>query len=181
MNMNNRNISFLSSRSLLLTAAVSGLALGGTLWVKPAFAGTDASNLSVSATVINNCTINTSPAEFGSYMYDYDGNNATGTIDALCSASSSATITLGQGANAAPGSTDASPSRRLSNGTGGFLNYNLYQDSSATLIWGNTSGTGVVINDSGTGVTKTVYGKIPSGQNVPAGSYTDTVVATITF
>jgi spore coat protein U-like protein len=180
MNMNNRNISFLSSRSLLLTAAVSGLALGGTLWVKPAFAGTDTSNLSVSATVINNCTITTSPADFGSYAYDFD-SNAMGTIDAFCSASSSATITLGQGANAASGSTDASPSRRLSNGTGGFLNYNLYQNSSATLIWGNTSGTGVVINESGTGVMKTVYGKIPLGQRVPAGSYVDTVVATITF
>jgi len=178
--MKNTNMSLLSSRSLLLTAAVSGLALGGTLWVKPAFAGTAASNLSVSATVINNCTITTSPADFGGYASDSDVN-ATGTIDAFCSASSSATITLGQGANPASISTDASPSRRLSNGSGGFLNYNLYQDSSATLIWGNTNGTGVVINDTGTGVTKTVYGKIPLGQNVPAGSYTDTVVATITF
>ena len=178
--MNNRNISFLSSRSLLLTAAVSGLALGGTLWVKPAFAGTDTSNLSVSATVINNCTIITSPADFGGYASDFN-LNATGTIEASCSASSSATITLDQGTNAAPGSTDASPSRRLSNDSGDFLNYNLYQDSSATLIWGNTSGTGVVINDTGTGVTKAVHGKIPLGQNVPAGSYLDTVVATITF
>jgi spore coat protein U-like protein len=180
MNMNNRNISFLSSRSLLLTAAVSGLALGGTLWVKPAFAGTATSNLSVSATVANSCTISTSPASFTSYNPNSDGF-ALGTIQANCSTGSSATITLGQGANAAGVSTDASPSRRLSNSTGGFLNYNLYQDSNATLIWGNTSGTGVVINDTGTGVTKSVYGKIPLGQNVPAGSYLDTVVATITF
>jgi spore coat protein U-like protein len=104
-----------------------------------------------------------------------------GTIQANCSSGSSATITLGQGANAASGSTDGSPSRRLSNGIGDFLNYNLYQDSTANLIWGNTSGTGVVINDTGIGVTKAVYAKIPLGQNVPAGSYLDTVVATITF
>jgi len=180
MNMNNRNISFLSSRSLLLTAAVSGLALGGTLWVKPAFAGTETSNLSVSATVDNSCSITTSPASFGGYNPNYNAV-AQGTIQADCLTGSSATITLGQGANAASGSTDASPSRRLSNGSGSFLNYDLYQDSSATLIWGNTSGTGVVINDTGNGVTKEVNGKIPSGQNVPAGSYTDTVVATITF
>lgn len=180
MNMNNRNISFLSSRSLLLTAAVSGLALGGTLWVKPAFAGTATSNLSVSATVANNCTIETPSLPFSSYDPNYNAS-ITGSILAYCTTGSSATITLGQGANAASGSTDASPSRRLSNGSGVFLNYNLYQDSPATVIWGNTDGTGVVINDTGTGAVKTVYGKIPSGQKVPAGSYTDTVVATITF
>lgn len=172
----------LSSRCSVLTAALIGstLALSSTLISKPAFAGTASANLNVSATVANSCTISTSSVSFTSYDRIYD-SFASGTIEANCSNGSSATITLGQGANAASGSTDASPSRRLSNGTGSFLNYNLYQDTAATLIWGNTNGTGVVISDVGTGVTRDVHGKIPFGQNAPTGSYLDTVVATITF
>ncbi|MFM6073490.1 MAG: spore coat protein U domain-containing protein, partial [Dolichospermum sp.] len=39
------------------------------------------------------------------------------------------------------------------------------------------------VSHTGTGNASniTVYGRIGRGQNVPAGSYTDTVVATVTF
>jgi spore coat protein U-like protein len=62
-----------------------------------------------------------------------------------------------------------------------FLSYALYSDTNRTAVWGNTSGTGVASTGTGAAVSLPVYGAVSSGQNVPAGSYTDTVVATVTF
>ena len=48
------------------------------------------------------------------------------------------------------------------------LAYNLYREASRSIIWGD--GTGGSAVGSGTGATHTVYGRIPSRQNVYAGS-----------
>jgi spore coat protein U-like protein len=152
--------------------------------IGPALAGTATSNLSVTATVSNNCTIATAAVAFGAYdpvsahaASDLDG---TGTVTVTCTKDASTTITLGQGNNAATGSTDAAPLRRLKVGSN-YLSYHLYSDSGRSTVWGNTSGTGKAHTGTGTATTITVYGQIPLGQNVPTGSYTDTVVATINF
>jgi spore coat protein U-like protein len=174
-------MSRLSSRSLLLTAAISSLALGGTLWVKPALAGSATSNISLSASVPANCTINTSPIAFGAYYTD-SGTTASPGILLNCTNGATATITLGQGANADSGSSDAAPLRRLSNGSGSYLAYQIYSDPSYTTVWGNTAGTGVSYTGTGYSDTDTtIYVKIESGQNATVGNYTDTVVATVTY
>ena len=172
----------ISSRSLLLTAAVSSLALGGTLWVKPALAGSATSNISLSASVPAVCTISTSPVAFGAYDTDSGTTSATG-IQLNCTNGATATITLGQGANADSGSSDAAPLRRLSNGSGSYLSYQLYQDGGRSIIWGNTAGTGVSYTGLGYSDSATIayYAKIPAGQNATVGNYTDTVVATVTY
>ena len=41
--------------------------------------------------------------------------------------------------------------------------------------------TGLAYTGTGASQDLTVYGTLPGGQNVPVGSYSDTVVATITF
>ena len=79
------------------------------------------------------------------------------------------------------GSTDAAPLRRLANGTD-MLSYALFQDSGRSTVWGNTGGTGAGYTASSAAPTDvTVYGRIAASQSVPAASYSDTVVATITF
>jgi spore coat protein U-like protein len=150
----------------------------------PALAGTATSNLSVTATVSNNCTSATVAMAFGAYdpvsahaSSDLDG---TGTVTVTCTKNASTTITLGQGSNADTGSTDAAPLRRLKVGSN-YLSYGLYSDSGRSTVWGNTSGTGKAHTGTGTATDMTVYGRIPWGQNVPTGSYTDTVVATVNF
>ena len=64
------------------------------------------------------------------------------------------------------------------------LSYNLFLDASRNVVWGDgTGGTshyGPVTPPSST-VTISVYGRVPALQNVPVGSYGDTVVATILF
>ena len=171
----------LSARMLTLTAA-AGLALGVSSGTQ---AGTATSNLSVTATVSANCSITTAPVAFGAY--DPVTANATtpltstGTVTVTCTSGASGTITLGQGSNPGGGSTDAAPARRLKDAGTDVLSYALYQDTGRTTVWGNTAGTGVASTGTGSAASLTVYGSVAAGQNVPAGSYSDTVVATVTF
>jgi spore coat protein U-like protein len=83
--------------------------------------------------------------------------------------------------NSATGSTDAVPLRRMKDTGENYLAYFLYSNEGRTTVWGNTEVSGV--SDTGTGATseKTIYGAVTGGQNKPVGSYTDTVVATVTF
>ena len=149
-----------------------------------AFAGTATSNMAVSATISANCTIAAGALGFGAY--DPIVANAaaplsgTATINVTCTNAASTTITLDQGLNPAGGSTNAAPLRQMAAG-GSFLTYGLFQDNAHTITWGNTAGTGVVYTGTGVAGSVTVFGQVPAAQNLPAGTYNDTVVATITF
>lgn len=65
-------------------------------------------------------------------------------------------------------------------GPGGELGYQLYTDASRTKVWGSTGGTDTLAG-TGDGPAQSipVYGRLESA-NVKAGSYTDTITATIT-
>ena len=169
-----------SFTALALAGAVAlGAASGG------AHAGTATSNLDVSATVSANCTISTAPVAFGGYdpvsANASTALDASGSVTVTCTQGSAATVTLGQGANADTGSSDAAPARRLNDGGTNFLAYDLYSDEGRSVVWGNDATTDVAHTGTGTAVALDVYGSIDAAQNVPAGSYTDTVVATVTF
>jgi len=63
------------------------------------------------------------------------------------------------------------------------LEYNLYTDAGRTTVWGDGTASSVTAAGTGSGAQQslTVYGRIPASQSVPAGSYSDTVTATINF
>jgi spore coat protein U-like protein len=164
---------------------VLGFGFVGMLLSGQANAATATANLSVSATVAATCSISTTALGFGAYD-PVGANNAspldgTGTVVVTCTNGASAALTLGQGTNAGTGSTDAVPVRRMKDAAGAFLTYSLYQDAGHATIWGNTPATSVAQTGSGTAASVTVYGRVPAGQNVGSGTYTDTVVATVTF
>jgi spore coat protein U-like protein len=171
-----------TARMLTLTG-VSLLSLGAASSIDAATTATQ--NLSVTASVTANCTITTAPVAFGAYdpvsANASSALNGTGTVSVTCTSGASTTVTLGQGLNADTGSTDAAPVRRMSDGGTNYLSYSLYQDSGRSTVWGNTAGTGLPHTGTGTLTALTVYGAVAAGQNVPAGSYSDTVVATVTF
>jgi len=163
-------------------AVAAALALGGGLVASNGYAATETASLAVSASITNACTISTTPLAFGLYVSG-PGNVAkdgTGTVTTTCTTGASNTVTLGQGANIAGGSTDAVPLRQMADGTN-RLAYSLYQDAGRTTVWGNTTPTGVTGTGTGSAVQLTVFGQIPAGQSKPAGTYADTVVATVTF
>ena len=165
-----------------LKALTASLAMAGAAHVTTAglSAATVTASMPVSATVSNNCTITTNPIDFGSY--DPVVTNASATLDAAgaviiaCTKGAVTTLGLDTGANAAGGT------RQLAS-AGNLLTYELYQDSSRSTVWGNS---GAALYNSGTAPSKNartfpVYGRVSAGQDVPAGSYTDSVVATVNF
>ncbi|MGR9085688.1 MAG: Csu type fimbrial protein [Gammaproteobacteria bacterium] len=172
-----------NGRALTLAVA-SILAVGLGTFSGASRAGTETANLAVSATISANCTIDTTALDFGGYdpivTHKAAPLDGTGTVTTVCTNGSAVAITLGQGVNADTGSSDPAPLRRLTDGTN-FLSYDLYSDSGRSVVWGNDAT--VDVERTGTGVADvlTVYGQIPQDQNVPAGTYTDTVVATVTF
>jgi len=151
-----------------------------------AFAGTATNNLNVSATIVPDCTINS----VGSLAF---GNNlglpfAVNGVDAAASSVINYTCTnsgvapamrLGQGQNFAAGSTDATPLRRMANGTN-YISYSLYQDNSHTTPWNNTVATAVSGTANGLVQNVTLYG-VAKATNVPTGSYSDVVTVSIDF
>ena len=164
-------------------AIASAVGLGGLACMN-SYAGQQTANLSVTATVSANCTIATGAVAFGTYdpisthaLANLDG---TGSVSVTCTSGAATTVTLGQGANAGGGSTDAAPVRRMNAGSN-YLSSSLFSDAGRSTVWGNTAGTGVAHTGTGATTAITVYGRVGSGQNVPAGSYSDTVVATVTF
>ena len=147
----------------------------------PAFAATATANLSVTATVGAVCTITTTAVAFGAYD-PVSANRSTdlagtGAVNVACTKGASATIDLGNGSNFASGT------RKMSNGTD-TLSYALYKNTLRTQVWGTglAGGTTAAYTAADYNVTAiTVYGTVPQAQNVSVGSYSDTVVATITY
>lgn len=78
--------------------------------------------------------------------------------------------------------------RRMSSGAN-RLNYNLYRDAARAQVWGDgTASTGVVAGTANFNWfqtsqtnTHTAYGRMPALQNAATGSYSDTIVVTISF
>jgi spore coat protein U-like protein len=67
----------------------------------------------------------------------------------------------------------------MSRGTD-LLRYRLYADPSRQVPWGN--GTAAPARTaSGPDADLTVYGRIPAGQNVGAGTYSDVVTVQLSF
>jgi spore coat protein U-like protein len=70
-----------------------------------------------------------------------------------------------------------------------LLSYNLYFDAAYTQIRGNGTGgsqqggaTFTLTPSAPTGsTTSVIYGRIPALQDVAAGSYTDTIIVTVTY
>jgi spore coat protein U-like protein len=153
----------------------------------PAMASTASTDLTVQADVIAGCTISTNPMSFGNYdpisSHLFTDLEASGTVTTTCSNGLSASITLGQGGNADPGSDNDNPLRRLSNNasTPAFLDYRLYQNPGRSVVWGNSTNSDAEIQGTGSAQDITIYGTIPGGQPASSGSYSDTVVATVTF
>lgn len=72
--------------------------------------------------------------------------------------------------------------RRMRNGAGGHIGYGIYRDAARTLAWGNSLGANTV-SGTGTGspTAVTIHGRIPAQGGASSGSYTDTVIVTLTY
>jgi spore coat protein U-like protein len=173
----------MKTRKRIIWGVAVALGVTGALVLTTArtHAGSATASLSVSASVTNNCTISTAALAFGSYdpivAHASSPLDGTGTVTIACTKNSTQTIGLGLGGNA------SGSQRRLNAGGADYLNYELYKEAARTNVWGNS---GTALLDPGAAPSKaarsiTVYGRVAAGQDVPAGSYTDSVVATVNF
>ncbi len=168
------------SIKLVGIVAAAGIAFAG-IGSTRAKAATATANLSVTASVTNNCTISTVALAFGSYdpvVANASANlDGTGTVVVACTKGATATIGLGNGSNYSGGV------RRMGNGGSEFLSYEVYHEAARTTVWTNTGGgllsTGAAPSKAARNFT--VYGRVTSNQDVPAGNYSDTVVASVNF
>ncbi|APX94756.1 hypothetical protein BWR19_18550 [Halomonas sp. 1513] len=166
-----------SLRKLALISAVA-LAAGGSAVVQ----AQQSTDLDVSATVVASCTIGTTALAFGDYdPIDPVALEGTGNVSVTCTQDAPVAITLGQGANPGGTSSDAAPERQLTDATN-FLTYSLFSDAGRTTEWTNDATGSVATTGTGAAEDHTVFGRIDGAQSsAPAGAYTDTVVATVTF
>jgi spore coat protein U-like protein len=126
------------------------------------------------------CTISTTSVIFGSYnVFNGTPLDSTGTVTYQCNPQTqSITISLSKGQ-----SSTYTP-RRMNQGAE-VLTYDLYTNAGRTSIWGDGTGGTSVYTDGNppknANVNVTIYGRVPAAQDVSAGSYSDTVSATINF
>jgi spore coat protein U-like protein len=128
------------------------------------------------------CTASATGVSFGIYQPS-SATPSTGVVTMSC------TVTIGTGSiaysidlSAGNGSFAA---RKMTSGSNA-LNYNLYTTSADAAVWGDgTSGTSVVSDSYSITVLTvknyTVYGLMPASQNIPAGSYSDTIMVTVNY
>ncbi len=134
--------------------------------------------VAATAAEADQCTVSTTSVNFGSYnVFDTTHKDSTGTITLRCNGgASNVKVEIGRG---------GSPfvAYRFMNKGLELLFYNLYQNASRTIIWGDDSGSDYYVGNppNNRDVTLTVYGRITAGQDVSSGSYGDSVTVTVQY
>jgi spore coat protein U-like protein len=133
----------------------------------------------MTATVVTNCQVTVSDLAFGAY--DPLGAHANQQLDGsaavrvVCTRSAGASIELDSGEN------NSGSQREMSSGTT-RIQYQLYRDSNRTRAWSRDSDAVHLVSSSARDSQQfTVYARVPAGQKVASGLYTDVVRATVYF
>jgi len=129
------------------------------------------------------CTVSTTSVTFGAYdVFSPAPLTSAGSITVSCNPTSPGNVRVSIGQSPGAG---FNPRQMKHSSLSDRLNYNLFTNSSMTVIWGDGTGgyprvtiARVFKNNP---VTLTVYGRIPQGQDVSAGQYSDTLTVTINY
>ncbi len=130
-----------------------------------------------SATYSATCTVSATTLDFGSAGVLAAAVDGTSSLTTTCSATTPYTIGL-NGGNA--GASD--PTQRKMSQASKQVTYGLYQNSAHSQPWGNIVGTNTASGTgTGSGQAVTVYGRVPAQTTPAPGTYSDTIVATLTY
>ena len=156
----------------LFLASIGALAISSGSSALAATTGT----FEVKTTVVASCNI-TLPTTIQFAAYDplsSTPDDVTAIMTIACSQGSATQISLNNGTT-----NGISGPAAMTDGTHPLL-YQFRKDSFTGTLWnGATLNTGTA--PSTVGRDFTIYGRIPAQQDVPVGSYTDTVTATVLF
>lgn len=120
--------------------------------------------------VINYCTVLAGSLEFG--RFNGEQIDANSDIYITCSSGTNYSIGINNGANY------SAPYRRMTDGSGHYLNYQLYNDEARTTVWDLSGG---VVTGIATGGVEgfSVYGRLFYAPSYFAGYYTDSPVSVV--
>jgi len=129
------------------------------------------------------CRVTTTGIDFGAYdAFAAAPRDSAGTVTVACDRNPPTDVTVSVGRSPTSGGFNPRQMRRTS-GTD-RMNYNLFTSPSMVTVLGDGSaGTATVLLKNvnrNKPVVMTIYGRIPLGQNVSVGVYSETVTVTIT-
>lgn len=154
--------------------------LGSLLFASKIIATNLTSSLPSSANIMPNCQFMSENISLSFGSYDPINANITNTKEAAttfrlrCIKGTSAIISINNGLNA------MGDVRRMRGAGQSYLNYELYTSANRTTVW-NTTNTVSYSANNPQPKQFSIYGRIPAGQDVSAGAYTDTVTLSVTF
>lgn len=129
------------------------------------------------------CTVSATSIIFSDYdVFSTLPNDSTGSINMTCD-QTQPNIVVSIGASTNSGVFNP---RQMKHSSGtDRLNYNIYTSAGASTVWGNgTQGTSTVsamVKKKDIPATVIFYGRIPAGQDISAGFYSDVLMVTITW
>ena len=132
----------------------------------------------VTATILQNCRVSATNLNFGTVAVLNSNVDASSTLTVSCTNGTPYNVGLSAGTGA--GATVSS--RKMTSAGGATIAYSLYANGSRTTVWGNTvaadtvSGTG-----SGLAQNYTVFGRVPAQTTPAPATYSDSIVATVTY
>ena len=131
----------------------------------------------VHANIVSACTVEASNLNFGSVGVLSSNIDANNTISVNCSNGTPYTIGLDGGLSGTSNPT----MRQMTSGVS-TINYGIYQNSARSTPWGNATGTDT-ISSVGDGTTQnyTAFGRVQIQSTPPPGTYTDTIIVTMTY
>lgn len=158
---------------------ISTWTIAAALLMAPAIFASANVPFQVNAIVTADCRISVSDLSFG--QYDPLARNSSRELDAaagvsiLCTRDARATIVIDAGRSPLGGT------RGLTSGAQ-VVSYQLYRDADRTQVWGSGAD---ALQFVSAGVQNpqrfVVYARIPPGQEVASGTYSDVVTATVDF
>ena len=129
------------------------------------------------------CTVSATGVNFGAYdVFVANPLDSTGTVTVTCDQAPPPDVVISIGPSGTSGAFI--PRQMRSASTPDRLNYNLFTNAGRSSVWGDGApGTSTVflknVKKNRPAVT-TIYGRIPAGQNVSVGTYSDSLTVTIT-
>jgi spore coat protein U-like protein len=167
-------------RVLLFAAAVA-------LMPMPSAAATHSKTqtLTVRGSVTQNCLLTANPVTFpnAGIGYIHNAGNAVYAQSSLgmrCTKGAVAQISMNAGLYGSKAGTQFGSRSMKSTQGKNYLGYDLCHDSACANFWSTTSAYPYT-SSSDAGSSLPVYGRILTGQQADAGTYTDTVVVTVSF
>lgn len=166
-------------KKTLLASAL--LALGGFAVSAGAATTQTGPSFDVKLKVANTCDVGAMTAEdldFGTHDINDTTVTRTTTLKLKCTNGNIFKIGFNEGAH--PGTASDTNTRRMTDGSNHFIAYDLLQ-SAGGAHWGNNPADSQQFTGTGNEETYTVYGQATLTGSEPAGDYSDTVVASVTF